>query len=370
MEDIEKNKLIDAIKKTGFGLERKVSLLFENKGWSLINNRYYLDDINSIMREIDIIAYKFYQIKDISFFNSLIISCKKSEKNIWGFLTSPTRNSINLIPMHSWNNSKILNALKYEDELLNFVKDKTKVKEYMKELFLVNKNIFAFQEIKNENGNYKANNDSNIFDSIISIIKALAYEISILGHRKQGTNVIYNFDLLSIFDGRMINYNYTDEEPDIQEIEEISYINRYIINKKDSHYRIHFFKIAKLDSFLEKYDLFIKEQKNFHYKLINKYSEKFKTDYKLTNLFLSEIIKDSISEIKFSIEPYNSKIKLENISYDSDRKILNLELENIDENEIRYLNTNKELIEKMKEIIKKHTYYQGKIRFAIFESIF
>lgn len=368
MEELEKNKFIEAIRKTGFELERKISLLLESKGWTLINNRYYLDDTTEIMREIDIIAYKTYKIKSITFCNSLVISCKKSEKHIWGFLTKPINAlNTNLFPVNIWSNSKILNAMKYQEEFVNFIKEKIKVKEDFKDLFSIEKNIFAFQEIIDEGKNYKANTDSNIFGSIISVIKALAYELSILNNRKKGINVLYNFDLLSIFDGRMVEYDYTNEEPDLKDIDEIRYINRYIINKKDDHYRIYFMNLNKLNNFLDKYDLFIKEQKNFHYKFVNSYLDKFKYDDSIRNLHLDEIIKGIGSHIKINTESYNFGIELKRLSYISNKKILQLELDGASENEILLLNLKKGVIETVKHIVKQYTYYNGKIEFTKYE---
>ncbi len=46
------------LEKTGFGLEYTVSSILENDGWTVINNKYYIDDVQGSAREIDIIAYK------------------------------------------------------------------------------------------------------------------------------------------------------------------------------------------------------------------------------------------------------------------------------------------------------------------------
>ena len=53
MKDFEKN-----IEKTGYVLEFNVSSLLQKHGWSVINNKYYIDDVQPAVREIDIVGYK------------------------------------------------------------------------------------------------------------------------------------------------------------------------------------------------------------------------------------------------------------------------------------------------------------------------
>lgn len=70
----------ESIKSTGFILESKVSDFLSNHGWGVINNKYYIDDVQSVAREIDIIAYKATKVRDVLVYTTLIISCKKMKK--------------------------------------------------------------------------------------------------------------------------------------------------------------------------------------------------------------------------------------------------------------------------------------------------
>lgn len=63
--------LEEAINKTGFPTEYKVQKLLESHGWSVISNRYYIDEQKKVEREIDLLALK----NGIR----LVISCKKSD---------------------------------------------------------------------------------------------------------------------------------------------------------------------------------------------------------------------------------------------------------------------------------------------------
>ncbi|MDE9435179.1 hypothetical protein KKI95_04295 [Xenorhabdus bovienii] len=75
----------EKIKSTEFILENKISKILIHNEWNVINNKYYIDDVANTVREIDIIAYK--ASKDVYFYTTLIISCKKNEEKILVLLT-------------------------------------------------------------------------------------------------------------------------------------------------------------------------------------------------------------------------------------------------------------------------------------------
>jgi len=72
MEDTRKRQIIDAINKTGYVLEYEVSQVLEKHSWSIINNRYYIDETNNLQKEIDILAYKTAIHEGIRFFFTLM----------------------------------------------------------------------------------------------------------------------------------------------------------------------------------------------------------------------------------------------------------------------------------------------------------
>lgn len=92
------------IKSTGFILENKISKILISNKWNVINNKYYIDDVAKIAREIDIIAYKATKIEDIYVYTSLIISCKKNDEK---FGLYSRKNSIKAILILSWNHYSI-----------------------------------------------------------------------------------------------------------------------------------------------------------------------------------------------------------------------------------------------------------------------
>jgi hypothetical protein len=69
----------EEIKKTGFVLENQVAQTVKSSGWTVISNKYYVDDSEESVREIDLIAYKCTRVQHFDVYTTLIISCKKSE---------------------------------------------------------------------------------------------------------------------------------------------------------------------------------------------------------------------------------------------------------------------------------------------------
>lgn len=55
--NLDKDKIINAISKTGFILEDKIKQILEKSGWSVITNRYYIDDQKGTEGEIDNLPY-------------------------------------------------------------------------------------------------------------------------------------------------------------------------------------------------------------------------------------------------------------------------------------------------------------------------
>ena len=79
MDEETKKNIEHAIKESGFPFENYASTVLREHGWTIIPNRFYLDDVKGIEREVDILAYKSLldEEENICFYTSLIISCKK-----------------------------------------------------------------------------------------------------------------------------------------------------------------------------------------------------------------------------------------------------------------------------------------------------
>src|SRR6056297_1443809 len=171
-----KKKIKKNVNKTGFVFEYEVTNLLENYDWQVINSRYYMDIEYKKAREIDIIAYKSKQIDKIRYYTVLIISCKKNEKSpFWVFYTKDINKNdpnINFYPIYNWTNHKGLKYMLENKKYKNLITNNFN-KKYIKNIYDINNQIFAFQEFDNK-GNPQ--NDKNIYNSIITVINAYEYE--------------------------------------------------------------------------------------------------------------------------------------------------------------------------------------------------
>ncbi len=144
------DKYAREIRKTGFVLEYKVADILRQAGWTVISNKYYEDDFEGSVREIDLLAYKVSKVQQVDIYTTLLISCKKSDVDIWALLAR----NINLKdpnadwwPLHAWSNDKAIAyeigkpaiSKNYHDQLMTLgVKEALAVPEY---------EVFAFQDV-------------------------------------------------------------------------------------------------------------------------------------------------------------------------------------------------------------------------------
>ena len=233
-------KIIDAASKTGFKLEYEIGVQLKNNGWHLISNRCYADDLEGKVREIDILAYKVSKVDEISVYTVVIVSCKKSEANSWALFSRPVaQNDPNYDwkPFKGWCNHPAfkfyLKQGSWPEQYHELVGN-----ECPEILSQPRSDVFAFQEISKTN--YSVQNDKNIFSAITSLMKAQAYELSLLNERKGNEKCLYQFNLLSVVDSDLVNVKFDGGRVDASLVDQEDYICRYIISGKEENSRIRF----------------------------------------------------------------------------------------------------------------------------------
>lgn len=218
------------IEKTGFVHEHRLSLIMQAHGWIVINSKRYVDDIERKVREIDIVAYKHTKNDGVPYYTVLIVSCKKSDDNVWTLISrekSPRDPNTDWFPLHLWSNAISLNFM-MEQQKSDWRTDYVSQNQHLLEGILsTGSHIFAFQEMHKTSG--VKINDNRIFSSIDSLIKAQAYELASLPHRKKDNRCFYNFNLLIIVDAPLIRMHL---EPKIKAtiVDDDRYIANYIVN--------------------------------------------------------------------------------------------------------------------------------------------
>lgn len=255
---MDKQKIEKAIDETGFPLEFEINSILKQHNWQTINNRYYIDDVKEIEREIDILAYKCRIDRDnkIAFYTTLIISCKKSVSSLWAFLSTDK-------PKYDPNFKYFVVSNKTSDErlekMLSLSHDELEqafsAKKSLDNLFDLKRKIFGFQQVNLKS--YRCEDDKRIYDSIITTIKALEYETNCIQNKNLTPDIdttFYNFNLISVFDGEMVEVSFKDGQKTVSEIDNAIYINRHIINRKENFYKVHFIKSIGFENYLGIYD--------------------------------------------------------------------------------------------------------------------
>lgn len=241
------------IEKTGFVLENRIAQQLKSARWTVISNRYYVDDAEESIREIDLIAYRVSRIQHFDVYTTLIISCKKSDVNAWALLARDIDlkdpNS-DWQPLHAWTNDKALAfqlgipgcAKRYHEEVSQLgVKNALQTPEV---------EVFAFQEMNKVSG--APQNDKNIFSAVTSLMKAQAYELGALPQRKK-TPSVYQFNLLSVVDADLFRLMFSGEKIEASPVEAEHYIARYIIRKSETFSRIRFLRANKFAQAISDY---------------------------------------------------------------------------------------------------------------------
>lgn len=313
------------ISKTGYVLEHRVAQLLKAKGWSVISGEYYVDDNEDVPREMDLIAYRVAKIDndEIEVYTVLIISCKKSEENAWALLAR----NINLKdpntdywPLHCWTNDV---ALGYQLAISG------KPKKYHEGVRIhgvtdaaadPQVEVFAFQEMSKINGSPR--NDRAIFNSLTSLVKAQAYEISALPARKK-SKAVYQFNLISVLGTDMYRLMFADAGGGVKAvaIESEQYIARYIVAKRESFSRIRFLTEDGFSESLDDYGRlhaanarwFAGEYADFYRDIV--------CDDKRTEVLMSKFHDKVRFPVKWRLER-----KFKNISYD-DKPLLSWNLD-------------------------------------------
>lgn len=248
------SKFESQIRKTGFVLENQVAQELKTKSWTVISNKYYVDDFDENVREIDVVAYKIKKIQHFNVCTALIISCKKSESNTWALLAR----DINLKdpnhdwePVHIWANDKALDYQLQQSGGPHQYHEGISALGVTEALAIPEVEVFAFQEMDRAGGSPK--NDKPIFSSVTSLIKAQAYELAALPQKNKPPSV-YQFNLLSVVDADLIRLKFSGNEIKASPLDTEHYVARYIVKKRESFSRIRFIRADCFSHALNDYD--------------------------------------------------------------------------------------------------------------------
>lgn len=242
------------IRKTGFVLENNVAQALRSEAWTVISNKYYVDDSEETVREIDLVAYRVSKVQHFDVYTVLVVSCKKSEQNAWALLARDINvkdpNS-DWWPLHAWSNDKAIQYQLSQPAQAKRYHEAAQTNGVVEALSLPSVEVFAFQEMDKVSG--RPQNDKPIFSAVTSLMKAQAYELSALPARKK-TASVYQFNLLSVVDTDLVRLMF--KGPDITDvsIDSEHYLARYIIRKRETFSRVRFIKASAFSTVLADYE--------------------------------------------------------------------------------------------------------------------
>lgn len=355
------------IRKTGFDLEHRVATLLKAAGWAVISNKFYLDDYEESVREIDMVAYRVGKVGATDMYTTLIISCKKSEANTWALLSREINvkdpNS-DWWPLHAWSNDKALSyQLSQPDAGVRYHEQVAALGDSGRVLGVPEAEVFAFQEMDSKSGSPQ--NDKPIFTSITSLMKAQAYELSALPLRKKKPS-IYQFNLLSVVDAPLIRLMFKGDEIKGSSVDSETYIARYIVKKRETFSRIRFVRAASFEDKLNEYGALHNANLQWFESQRNEFYSDAVEDWDKRQVFAEDFAR----EIKWFLEhklfkEFGEDIDLPSpaLYWSGNERSLSVTMPLTDE-QAAYLNEDDEVLAHVAGKLKKFYRYEGEFKFV------
>lgn len=249
----------EQILKTGFVLENNIAQQLKAARWTVISNRYYVDDAEESVREIDLVAYQVSRVQHFDVYTALLVSCKKSDANAWALLCREIDlkdpNS-NWQPLHAWSNDKAVAFQLAKTDCARSYHEAVALSSVGEALRTPAVEVFAFQEMSKSSG--APQNDKAIFSATTSLMKAQAYELDALPRRRTKP-AVYQFNLLSVVDSDLIRLYFQGASIESQPVDQEHYIARYIIKKQATFSRIRFLRAEAFSEILPEYSALHRE---------------------------------------------------------------------------------------------------------------
>jgi hypothetical protein len=361
---MDRKKLETEIRKTGFVLENQVAETLKSGGWTVISNKYYVDDFENAVREIDLVAYKVKTVQHFKVYTVLVVSCKKSESNVWALLAR----DINLRdpnsdwwPLHAWTNDKALQYKLGEPSIARRFHDDIALLGVNEVLQQPDVEVFAFQEMSRTSG--APQNDKPIFAAVTSLMKAQAYELDALPLRKK-TPCVYQFNLLSVVDAELARLMFNAGKIKCTPVDSEHYLARYIVKKKETFSRIRFLRADVFAKALEDYERLHKANAKWFGALCEEFYQGIFEDYRREAVFVEDFKKAVVPFLRGRIRrALNQEVELIPwFGWDTESNQLRIYV-NIENQALSFLNEDVKIQQKVKEALAGIYRYSGAFAF-------
>jgi hypothetical protein len=374
LESKSLQEFVTGIQKTGYPLEAKTVQLLQRRGWNVISNKYYVDNDEDKPREVDVIAYKADTSNaDFDLYTVLIISCKKSENSSWAFLTRESNlkdPNANWQPVHFFVQHPGLEFL-FKDQK----KWAARYHELARELGVgqvlnvPEVEVFALQEMQNSGNKNKIsgspNGDSQMFNSVMSLMKAQFYEVAVRRDVFRTKPVVYQFNLLSLADARFVRLHFSEDTIEPSSVQLEHYIARYIFNKEEIFSRIVFTTSDIFEELLEDYNKLHNANREIFSAQVAEFYKDILADPDRVDVLKGMFAKGVESKVRIAsygaFQPAPLKIEISFLYWDKAESILKIDSGATDD-ELIFLNGDKVRLA-TSALLKSIYHYDGRFEF-------
>jgi hypothetical protein len=216
---------------------------------------------------MDLLCYKAEKgSREVMVYTALLISCKARTDKPWVLMTRPWPGQrpawYPYPPVPTWTNSF---ALRHELtlptwglEYFNSAGASGPLKAWAED---AREEVFALQEFelreskgdKRSPPRFKSLNDTSLYMGAMSLLKALAYELTAVGGRraKESEGLAYQFNLIQMLDGDLYEASFATGQPEGRPVDRYRYFARTMLNGKEHSARIDFCTRAALPKLLQ-----------------------------------------------------------------------------------------------------------------------
>ena len=361
----EFSQISQALSRTGFPLENKIYNQLKKRGWGVISNKYYIDDVDRKARELDLIAYKVLENPECDLVFSIFISCKKDHENYWTFLSRSRPNldpNNDWKPVHYWTDCEPLKSFMHDFHWRNTLFEKAG--EDFSNVFSTGQDVFAYQLVSRDK--YAPKDDRPIFQSVSSLMKALDHEKKSIPNRARGGRRIYLFTLATVVDGELIEASYNSNMPHLRKVDRVSQLSNYIVDETDVSSVVHFVEHTHFEQFLSKVSSAADSASSFFKELAEKAYAAIMTSQKVRDYFSTRFQAELVWKVRSSGFPDENYLGLNVASFDymDDELIIQL-AGKVDFSMIAKLNRDEKLKGAVGVWLIESARYSGNFRFDL-----
>lgn len=357
------------IASTGFILENRIVQMLTDAGWTVISNRYYEDDREGTVREMDVLAYRISKARGFDVCTCIIVSCKKSETDAWCFLARDLKRAdpnVDYWPVHAWSNVK---SITYEltapgrSKAYHEFVDKLGIEQVLRTPAV---ELFAFQEMDKKTG--AAHNQKNIFASLTTLLKSQAYEMGSLAKRKS-TPFVYQFNLVSVVDSDIVRLKIDGDVVTPSAVSDEHLISSYIIKGSQSFSRVRFLTEAGFKAALPEYTDLHNANVVWYEQLDEDFFSDIVTDQKRIKVLEEGFFRElrwRIDHRLYVVQKVNADLKSVWFAWNPENEVLtvNLSGDNYDFEVSKFLETDQETRDNVASALKKVYRYTGQFRIS------